>query len=108
MTHVTCWLTAKDRDQLRNPTLGNRVWATFLGYNALLCVLMQFEGQSAELLETREMHQEAHEDNRTLALKMDILEKYAHHTIQQDTGSYFNVRSKADTSELNPPYGTKN
>ena len=22
-------LTAKNRDQLRNPTLGNRVWATF-------------------------------------------------------------------------------
>jgi len=30
MTHVTCRLTAKNRDRLRNPTLGNRVWATFL------------------------------------------------------------------------------
>jgi len=29
MTHVTCRLTAKNRDQFRNPTLGNRVWATF-------------------------------------------------------------------------------
>jgi len=29
MTHVTCRLTDKNRDQLRNPTLGNRVWATF-------------------------------------------------------------------------------
>jgi len=29
MTHVTCRLTAKNRDRLRNPTLGNRVWATF-------------------------------------------------------------------------------
>jgi len=29
MTHVTCRLTAKNRDQLRNPTLGNGVWATF-------------------------------------------------------------------------------
>jgi len=29
MTHVTCRLTAKNRDQLRNPTLGNRLWATF-------------------------------------------------------------------------------
>jgi len=29
MTHVTCRLTAKDRDQLRNHTLGNRVCATF-------------------------------------------------------------------------------
>jgi len=28
-THVTCMLTAKNRDQLWNPTLGNRVWATF-------------------------------------------------------------------------------
>ena len=27
MTHFTCRLTAKNRDQLRNPTLGNRVWA---------------------------------------------------------------------------------
>jgi len=27
MTHVTCRLTAKNRKQLRNPTLGNRVWA---------------------------------------------------------------------------------
>ena len=29
MTHVTCRPTAKNRDQHRNPTLGNRVWATF-------------------------------------------------------------------------------
>ena len=29
MTHVTCRLTAKNRDQLRNPTLGNLLWATF-------------------------------------------------------------------------------
>jgi len=29
MTHVTCRLTAKNRDQLRNPMLPNRVWATF-------------------------------------------------------------------------------
>jgi len=29
MIHVTCRLTAKNRDQLRNPTLGNRVRAVF-------------------------------------------------------------------------------
>jgi len=29
MTHITCRLTAKNRDQLRNPMLGNRVWAIF-------------------------------------------------------------------------------
>jgi len=27
MTHVTCGLTVQNRDQLRNPTIGNRVWA---------------------------------------------------------------------------------
>ena len=32
MTHITRRLTAKNRDQLRNPTLGNRVWATFTFY----------------------------------------------------------------------------
>jgi len=30
--HITCRLTAKNRDQLRNPTLCNRVWATFTFY----------------------------------------------------------------------------
>jgi len=29
MTHVTCRLIAKNRDQLGNPTLGYRVWAAF-------------------------------------------------------------------------------
>jgi len=30
MTLVTCRMTAMNRDQLRNPTLGSRVWATFV------------------------------------------------------------------------------
>ena len=29
MTYVTCRVTVKNRDQLRNPTLGNWLWATF-------------------------------------------------------------------------------
>ena len=29
MAHITSRLTAKNRDQLQNPTLGNRVWVTF-------------------------------------------------------------------------------
>jgi len=29
MTHTTCRLTAKNRDQLWNPTLSNRIQATF-------------------------------------------------------------------------------
>ena len=39
MTHVTCRLTAKNRDQLRNPTLGNRVWATFTFFYRLIAGL---------------------------------------------------------------------
>jgi len=35
MTQVTCRLTAKNRDQLRNPTLGSRVWATFTFFEQL-------------------------------------------------------------------------
>jgi len=46
MTHVTCMLTAKNRDQLRNPTLGNRVWATF---TFLLCM-----GHSSQGIETQD------------------------------------------------------
>jgi len=38
MTHVTCRLTAKNRDQLRNPTLGNRVWAAFSLLHVLYAV----------------------------------------------------------------------
>jgi len=36
MTHVTCRLTAKNRDQLRDPTLGNRVWATFTFFTTIV------------------------------------------------------------------------
>ena len=38
MIHVTCRLTASNRDQLRNPTLGRldyRVWATFTFFSIL-------------------------------------------------------------------------
>jgi len=36
MTHVTCRLTAENRNQLRNPTLGNRVWVTFTFLHTVL------------------------------------------------------------------------
>ena len=46
MTHVICRLTAKNRDQLRNPTLGNWVWATFTFtfylFNVLCCCSYAF------------------------------------------------------------------
>ena len=60
MTHVTCRLTAKNRDQLRNPTLGNRVWATFTFNNKvkyLVIYLSYVFGLSCEAeRETREAY----------------------------------------------------
>ena len=35
MTNVTCRLTAKNQDQLRNRTLSSRVRATFTFFNAI-------------------------------------------------------------------------
>ena len=39
MTHVTCRLTAKNRDQLRNPTLGNRVRSTVTSFTLVRSVM---------------------------------------------------------------------
>ena len=39
MIHVTCRLTAKNRDQLRNRKLGSRVWASFFDYSVLLKII---------------------------------------------------------------------
>jgi len=45
MTHDTCRLTAKNRDQLRNPTLGNRVWVTFTFlFTVLSCLPSEVNG----------------------------------------------------------------
>jgi len=51
MTHVTCRLTAKNLDQLRNPTLGSRVWATF----TFLKTLFRFV-KSVTLISTKMQH----------------------------------------------------
>jgi len=40
MTHVTCRLTAKNRDQLRKPTNGNRVWATFTFLHSSMALIL--------------------------------------------------------------------
>ena len=39
MTHVTCMLTAKYRDQLHNPTLDNRVGYGLPFYTVNVCVV---------------------------------------------------------------------
>ena len=40
MTHVICRLTAKNRDQIRNPMFGNQVWATFTFFTMAACMIM--------------------------------------------------------------------
>ena len=47
MTHITCRLTVKNRDQLRNPTLGSRVWATC----TFTCIVNKVKNQSAAWVE---------------------------------------------------------
>ena len=51
MTHVTYRLTAKNRDQLRNPMLGNRVWATITLFRAIV-VLYEISLTAEWLCET--------------------------------------------------------
>ena len=43
MNHITCRQTAKNRDQLRNPTLCNRVWAIFfvIVMGVVACLLLE-------------------------------------------------------------------
>jgi len=43
MNHITGRLTAKNRDQLRNPTLCNRVWAIFfvIAMGVVACLLSE-------------------------------------------------------------------
>jgi len=45
MTHVTCRLTANNRDQLQNPMLGNRVWAIFAFFMLLELLSCSFDRQ---------------------------------------------------------------
>ena len=48
MTQVTCMLSARNWDQLRNHTLDNRVWATFFGHgDCLIAVAGELAATSA-------------------------------------------------------------
>jgi len=51
MTHITCRVTTKNRDQLRNPTLGNRVWAgyQFVAWSCNEQVVYQMSGFDLQL-----------------------------------------------------------
>ena len=38
--------------------------------------MLQIEGQSSELLDSRDRNQQAHDENRATVLKLDLLEKF--------------------------------
>jgi len=49
MTRVTCWLTAKNWDQLRNPMLGNRLFTALLIVKYLRALAPGSEGANLQL-----------------------------------------------------------
>ena len=69
MTHVTCMLAAKNRDQLRNSTLGNRVCATFtLHALTLVCsVTVLAATRRAVLQDKHQMEADVADARRTTA-----------------------------------------
>jgi len=75
MTYVTCRLTAKYRDQLRNPTLGNRVWATFTFFRLELKRKLEVDGKpvdnaSARTHRLREIRKDNAKKSKGTKIKM--------------------------------------
>ena len=67
MTHITCSLTAKNRYQLRNPTLGKRVWATF--YMLMLFAMTGFDSCVEQLRLQTEHERELERGNAEMEKK---------------------------------------
>ena len=137
MTHVTCRLTAKNRDQLRNPTLGSRVWATFPFFifirhftrvftgwvmkcwcgclSAARCRLFAYGPADATASQTPIISCLIIKSRLVLPfwyqITQVVLEKRplngcsssSSRSLRYDTRCNFNVRSKADISQLNLP-----
>ena len=141
MSHVTCRLTAENRNQLRNPTLGNRVWHTFTFtfkqtsntrctckcasqtriLNAIGTHTAQANSTISSIIirlfwttRTRKRHTQTDilfellRTTHSAAPNSVHREQKCADTIRYDTRCYFNVRSKADISQLNLPHGTDN
>ena len=64
MAHVTCRMTAKNRDQLRNPTLGNRGWTTFTFFRLFILANCSSIG-STVLPGLRVVNTDRHTDTQT-------------------------------------------
>ena len=84
----------KDARPLRNP----RAASLTLSFRGVSVRLGACEYRSR----TIEVQQELSESEKT------VLGQLTGHCIRYDTRCYFNVRSKADISQLNLPHGTDN
>ena len=90
MIHVTCRLTAKNGDQLRNPTLGSRVWATFTFLCMYVCILL--DATDAHLItniESKNRITYSSKENNQKLFYLTKLQKYmpSLHVISSDTDS---------------------
>jgi len=120
MTHVTCRLTAKNRDQLRNPTLGNRVRATFtfvplpdIGAHVLLQVIravllnrpVHVYRFVADMLDV-ELAQRTFDDiTQGCALKKSQgLEPYPSPSCQLMIDFLLQTKAEGDASDISRPY----
>jgi len=68
MTHVTCRLTGKNRDQLRNPTLGNRVWSTFTFFTLVYIDQLRPAARTLRTTHTNRLNRENNRDTRNVPL----------------------------------------
>ena len=99
MTHVTCRLTAKNRDQLRNPTLGNLVWATFL-------LIKKGEGERMGWEGVHPLPQEEKKKSRRLCLAPPLIMNISRHTIAVWSGAVdhsLSQSSRLDRLRLTDP-----
>ena len=93
MTHTTYRLTAKNRDQLRNPTLNNRVWAifTFLHHQTALQHMQWRTSSSRASWYNTLMHSSITTDSsRSICLKCDSrlrpnTGRFARHSVTRTT-----------------------
>jgi len=103
-THVTCRLTAANRHQLQNPTLGNRVRATFtftiflvLVYDAELRLANVTATKATPLTCTHEQHSPRQAENGDCSTPILSLRFTSYHRTLSRAHAYFLQFDSIDT-----------
>jgi len=109
MTHVTCRLSAKNRDQLRNPRLGNRVSTTFTSFyvacvvthtTACMLGLQSVSVSSQSSLTSRALNR----THRTTQQSVHYRFSAFHRTAKRNTRSHFGrVQARRKRLQTNAP-----